>query len=72
MVYIWELGNNNVNSGEGHTHHVTDVRFRPNSTVFATSSLDKTVKICDAAKSLELWNPFFRAIELDHIEHMMV
>ncbi|KAJ8545508.1 hypothetical protein K7X08_018091 [Anisodus acutangulus] len=49
-VYIWELENNNVNSGEGHTHHITDVRFRPNSMVFATSSLDRTVKIWDAAK----------------------
>ncbi|KAJ8549887.1 hypothetical protein K7X08_033594 [Anisodus acutangulus] len=50
-VLIWNLGNNNVvNSGEGHVHHITDVRFRPNSTVFATSSLDGTVKMWDAAK----------------------
>ncbi|KAK4373053.1 hypothetical protein RND71_008437 [Anisodus tanguticus] len=59
-VHIWELGNNNVNSGEGHTHHVTDVRFRPNSTVFATSSLDRTVKIWDAAKPS---NPFQNLVE---------
>ncbi|MCD7461939.1 hypothetical protein HAX54_047424 [Datura stramonium] len=39
-----------VYSGEGHAHHITDIRFRPNSTVFATSSFDRTVKIWDAAK----------------------
>ncbi|XP_055804289.1 uncharacterized protein LOC129873258 isoform X2 [Solanum dulcamara] len=49
-VLIWELGTNNVYSGEAHAHHVTDIRFRPNSTVFATSSFDRTVKIWDAAK----------------------
>ncbi|XP_059316149.1 uncharacterized protein LOC132066992 [Lycium ferocissimum] len=49
-VLIWELGNDNVNSGEGHAHFVTDIRFRPDSMVFATSSFDRTVKIWDAAK----------------------
>ncbi|KAF3635679.1 putative protein SMG7L-like [Capsicum annuum] len=65
-VLIWELENNNVYSGEGHAHHVTDIRFRPNSTLFATSSFDRTVKIWDAAKPS---NPFQNLV--GHIEHVM-
>ncbi|XP_055836386.1 uncharacterized protein LOC129905001 [Solanum dulcamara] len=49
-VLIWELGNNSFSSREGHTQGITDVRFRPNSMMFATSSFDKTVKIWDAAE----------------------
>ncbi|XP_055821828.1 uncharacterized protein LOC129890281 [Solanum dulcamara] len=49
-VLIWELGNNNVYSGQGHADQVTDIRFRPNSSVFATSSFDRTVKIWNAAE----------------------
>ncbi|XVF38027.1 hypothetical protein REPUB_Repub20aG0062300 [Reevesia pubescens] len=35
---------------EEHTHIITDIRFRPNSTQLATSSFDTTVRIWDAAK----------------------
>ncbi|XP_019067025.2 transcriptional corepressor LEUNIG-like [Solanum lycopersicum] len=49
-VMIMDLGNNNFSTGEGHFQNITDIRFRPNSTIFATSSLDKTVKIWDAAE----------------------
>ncbi|KAH0707125.1 hypothetical protein KY289_012201 [Solanum tuberosum] len=49
-VMIWNLGNNDFSSREGHSQDITDIRFRPNSTMFATSSLDKTVKIWDAAE----------------------
>ncbi|XVE84765.1 hypothetical protein DITRI_Ditri17bG0039000 [Diplodiscus trichospermus] len=35
---------------EEHTHIITDVRFRPNSTQLATSSFDTTVRIWDAAQ----------------------
>ncbi|KAK4352908.1 hypothetical protein RND71_028426 [Anisodus tanguticus] len=65
-VLIWELGNDNVDSGEGHSHSVTDIRFRPNSTVFATSSFDRTVKIWDAAKPS---NPFRNLV--GHAGHVM-
>ncbi|KAK6797488.1 hypothetical protein RDI58_005190 [Solanum bulbocastanum] len=65
-VLIWKLGTNNVYSGEGHAHHVTDIRFRPHSTVFATSSFDRTVKIWDAAKPS---NPFQNLV--GHVEHVM-
>ncbi|XP_059318131.1 transcriptional corepressor LEUNIG_HOMOLOG-like isoform X1 [Lycium ferocissimum] len=65
-VLIWDLGNGNVNSGEGHAHFVTDIRFRPNSTVFATSSFDRTVMIWDAAKPS---NPFQNLVE--HAGHVM-
>lgn len=65
-VLIWQLGTNNVYSGEGHAHHVTDIRFRPHSTVFATSSFDRTVKIWDAAKPS---NPFQNLV--GHVEHVM-
>ncbi|KAJ8540053.1 hypothetical protein K7X08_026442 [Anisodus acutangulus] len=29
-ILIWDLGNDNVNSGEGRAHFVIDIRFRPN------------------------------------------
>jgi WD40 repeat protein len=32
-----------------HTHIITDVRFRPNSTQLATSSFDSSVRLWDAA-----------------------
>lgn len=35
---------------EEHTHIITDVRFRPTSTQFATSSFDTTVRIWDATQ----------------------
>ena len=38
-----------VKTSEEHSHLITDVRFRPNSTIFATSSFDRSVKIWDAA-----------------------
>lgn len=65
-VLIWELENNRDYGGKGHAHHVTDVRFRPNSTVLATSSFDRTVKIWDAVK---LTNPFQDLV--GHVGHVM-
>ncbi|MCD7447507.1 hypothetical protein HAX54_031002 [Datura stramonium] len=65
MVLICDVSNNNVNSGEVHAHCVTDVRFRPNSTVFATSSFDKTMKIWEASKS----NYLFRDL-VEHVEQV--
>lgn len=53
---IWDLENNDVNTGEGHAHLVTDIRFTPNSRVFATSSFDRTVMIWDAAKVVPLFS----------------
>ncbi|KAI5600731.1 hypothetical protein POPTR_001G049400v4 [Populus trichocarpa] len=35
---------------EEHTHIITDVRFRPNSTQLATSSFDTSVRLWDAAE----------------------
>lgn len=41
---------------EEHTHIITDVRFRPNSTQLATSSFDTTVRVWDAAQpNLCVW-----------------
>ncbi|KAL1059581.1 hypothetical protein V6Z11_1Z026600 [Gossypium hirsutum] len=37
-------------TAEGHSLLITDVRFRPSSTIFATSSFDKTVQLWDSAK----------------------
>ena len=36
-------------SQEEHTHHITDIRFRPNSSQLLTSSLDRTVRLWNAA-----------------------
>lgn len=46
------MENSDVKCGEGHAHLITDIRFRPNSMVFATSSFDRTVMLWDAAKVL--------------------
>ncbi|PPD81170.1 hypothetical protein GOBAR_DD21897 [Gossypium barbadense] len=41
---------------EEHTHIITDIRFRPNSTQLATSSFDTTVRFWDAAQpSYSIW-----------------
>ena len=37
-------------TGDEHTHIITDIRFRPNSTQLATSSFDTTVRVWDAAQ----------------------
>lgn len=50
QVLIWNMETFDfVKTSEGHSLLITDVRFQPNSTVFATSSFDKTVKIWDAS-----------------------
>ncbi|KAM1792997.1 hypothetical protein ACFX12_036794 [Malus domestica] len=51
-VLIWNMETFDfVKTSEGHSLLITDVRFQPSSTVFATSSFDKTVKIWDASNS---------------------
>ncbi|CAK7350569.1 unnamed protein product [Dovyalis caffra] len=50
-VSIWDVESFKAsNSSEGHSLLVTDVRFRPSSTILATASFDRTVRIWDAAK----------------------
>ncbi|KAK8692630.1 hypothetical protein V6N13_076086 [Hibiscus sabdariffa] len=50
-VMIWNMETLDfVRTSEGHSLLITDVRFRPNSTIFATSSFDKTVQIWDSTK----------------------
>ncbi|XP_027775198.1 transcriptional corepressor LEUNIG-like isoform X3 [Solanum pennellii] len=66
-VLIWEFGNNRTCSVQGHAHQVTDVCFRPNSTVFASSSFDRTVKMWDATKRN---NPSFQNL-VGHDGHVM-
>ncbi|ONI10470.1 hypothetical protein PRUPE_4G049300 [Prunus persica] len=51
-VLIWNMETFDFDkTSEGHSLLITDIRFQPNSTIFATSSFDKTVKIWDAARS---------------------
>ncbi|THG15037.1 hypothetical protein TEA_004489 [Camellia sinensis var. sinensis] len=50
-VLLWKMSNfDSVDTAEEHSHLITDVRFRPSSSVFATSSFDRTVQIWDAKK----------------------
>ncbi|XP_038710429.1 transcriptional corepressor LEUNIG-like isoform X2 [Tripterygium wilfordii] len=42
---------NFIDTSEEHSHLITDVRFKPSSTIFATSSFDQTVQIWDAART---------------------
>ncbi|KAJ4834278.1 hypothetical protein Tsubulata_028317 [Turnera subulata] len=49
-VAIWNMETLGVTKpSDGHSLLITDVRFRRSSTIFATSSFDRTVKIWDAA-----------------------
>jgi WD40 repeat protein len=48
---------------EEHTHIITDVRFRPNSTQLATSSFDTSVRLWDAAEVS------FLSLMLSHKNH---
>ncbi|XP_037492439.1 transcriptional corepressor LEUNIG_HOMOLOG isoform X4 [Jatropha curcas] len=50
-VFVWNMETFDfIDSSEGHSLLITDVRFRPSSTILATSSFDRTVQIWDAAK----------------------
>ncbi|KAG4174690.1 hypothetical protein ERO13_A11G137400v2 [Gossypium hirsutum] len=50
-VVLWNMDTlRTVSSPEEHKLVITDVRFRPNSTQLATASVDKSVRIWDAAK----------------------
>ncbi|MED6130640.1 hypothetical protein PIB30_002756 [Stylosanthes scabra] len=50
-VFLWNMETLNcVTTTEGHSHLITDVRFRPGSTIFATSSFDQSIKLWDAAR----------------------
>ncbi|KAM7254730.1 hypothetical protein ACFE04_019971 [Oxalis oulophora] len=52
QVLIWNTKSFDfVKSTEGHSLLITDIGFCPNSSVFATSSFDKTVKIWDYTKA---------------------
>ncbi|KAK8604615.1 hypothetical protein V6N13_126606 [Hibiscus sabdariffa] len=51
VVLIWNMDTLGlVRTSEGHSLLITDVCFRQNSTIFATSSFDKTVRIWDSDK----------------------
>lgn len=51
-VLIWNIENGETeNTPEDHTHIITDIRFRPDSTQLATSSFDRTVRLWNAAES---------------------
>lgn len=51
QVSIWNMETfDSVYTSEAHKLLITDVRFKPSSTIFATSSFDKTVKVWDAAR----------------------
>ncbi|KAK4778246.1 hypothetical protein SAY87_018433 [Trapa incisa] len=50
-VILWHMETlQTESSSEEHTHIITDVRFRPNSTQLATSSFDTTVRVWDATQ----------------------
>ncbi|KAI4354397.1 hypothetical protein L6164_003262 [Bauhinia variegata] len=49
-VVLWNMDNlQTENTPEEHKSVITDVRFRPNSSQLATASVDKTVRLWDAA-----------------------
>ncbi|XP_039020785.1 transcriptional corepressor LEUNIG_HOMOLOG-like isoform X2 [Hibiscus syriacus] len=56
-VVLWNVETMHTDcTAEEHTHIITDIRFRPNSTQMATSSFDTTVRVWDAAQpSYPIW-----------------
>ncbi|KAB2079235.1 hypothetical protein ES319_A06G218400v1 [Gossypium barbadense] len=51
-VLFWNTEDHNkFVTGESHSLPISDVRFKPNSTMVATSSYDKTVQIWDSAEA---------------------
>ena len=49
QVVLWNMDNlQTENTTEEHKSVITDVRFRPNSSQLATSSVDKSVRLWDA------------------------
>lgn len=49
-VVLWDMDTlHRESTAEEHKMVITDVRFRPNSSQFATTSVDKTVRLWDAA-----------------------
>uniref|UniRef100_A0A0A9B9M7 LisH domain-containing protein n=1 Tax=Arundo donax TaxID=35708 RepID=A0A0A9B9M7_ARUDO len=50
-VFIWNLRNNlEKHTWEAHSSFITDISFRPNETMLATASSDKTVRLWDTSK----------------------
>ncbi|KAL2474057.1 Transcriptional corepressor LEUNIG [Forsythia ovata] len=50
QVLIWNIESLSTNIIKAHSHLISDIRFKPNSTVFATSSFDRSVQVWDAVK----------------------
>ncbi|WOL05759.1 transcriptional corepressor [Canna indica] len=58
-VVLWNMETlQTVSSSQEHSHIITDVCFRPNSSQLATSSFDKTVRLWNAAESIHCLNTF--------------
>ncbi|XP_057429035.1 transcriptional corepressor LEUNIG-like isoform X3 [Lotus japonicus] len=52
-VFIWNMENfQYFASADTHSHLITDVRFQPGSTMFATSSFDRSVRLWDASNPI--------------------
>ncbi|KAK7246481.1 hypothetical protein RIF29_41349 [Crotalaria pallida] len=51
-VFLWNMDTfGDVTTPEAHSLLITDVRFRPDSTIFATSSFDRSIRLWDAARA---------------------
>ncbi|CAA3000932.1 transcriptional corepressor LEUNIG-like isoform X1, partial [Olea europaea subsp. europaea] len=50
-VLIWNLESRSTNIIKARSHTISDIRFKPNSSVFATSSFDRNVQVWDAVKA---------------------
>lgn len=62
QAVLWNMDTLKTESTpEEHQYLITDIRFRPNSTQFATASFDKSVRLWDAANVR-----FFVSIHLSH------
>ncbi|WJX46086.1 hypothetical protein P8452_32919 [Trifolium repens] len=65
-----------VTTSEAHLSAILEVRFKPGSTIFATSSADKTIKLWDAKRPARLLfsfvghNGIVKSLDFHPIDHM--
>ncbi|XP_042387155.1 transcriptional corepressor LEUNIG_HOMOLOG-like [Zingiber officinale] len=58
-VVLWNMESlQTVSSAPEHSHFITDICFRPNSTQLATSSFDRTVRLWSASDSIHCLHVF--------------
>ncbi|XP_060972646.1 transcriptional corepressor LEUNIG_HOMOLOG-like [Cannabis sativa] len=60
QIFVWDVGTScSYSTLTGHLSLITDIQFQQNSSIFASSSFDGTIKIWDAASPNQLLSNLF-------------